>query len=768
MPRRSALVLLAALTSLSLSACGAIGAARAASPVAARQPSAFEVAFQSALSSMQRTGAAGASTARVLRAHPAELARAIGAAMAQTPYRTVLYGAPALSLVHELPQALAVPVVEDAVRQYGIAPYAFTLPQAFLLQEIRTGPPWAAAAALDAALQEDLSDPPFALQALAALPAGDAADAATTGSLSPAMFTRILADTQISDAVKQAVLAGQYIGPASDVAALQQVARTATDPALAEQALVDLAESGAAGSVQALADFTDLHHTYPGIVWPASLMTEVKQADPHGYIAQGMDAVSALTGTAYVDVHRCLPHTTQCGFWLEGQQQYDPAKLAQWQSLLGRLRQHPGSDDIAYVIGREEEIDHRYGDAVLAFYEALSLPDGGMQYAAASRLVWVLDVEMTSEEIGRLVPKAPAGLRPLLRYAQAVHLLREGHLAAAVAGLRTAAPQAQAIAAALPGISYAATPFLRYFIPWQLRAAQHLQALSKGSSTPEGAFRLAQYTFQNPMLYYLGLWQGTRAAYIAFASGGTYPTPAWMRYQAQFNNYAVAARLYAKAAQTAGGDRSLRATDLYGEGESLIELMTYGSGTDLYPPYEIYRKASGLLRAAAAADPGASVGGRALMSLFYLTGQRTLLAEVAKEYPGTGAAQDARLREEPAYRYTASPLHGAQPVDFQTLWTSNRLSAAEQRAMRAASGTTGVLVGQETLLAVAAKLPKGEEPTIVSVEETAPDHLLVQWSTYAPADLPGLQPVYFQGHAYARVFGAFRAVRFQRVAAPRY
>jgi hypothetical protein len=39
----------------------------------------------------------------------------------------------------------------------------------------------------------------------------------------------------------------------------------------------------------------------------------------------------------------------------------------------------------------------------------------------------------------------------------------------------------------------------------------------------------------------------------------------------------------------------------------------------------------------------------------------------------------------------------------------------------------------------------------------------VQWSTYVPQDVPGLQPVYFPGRAYARVFGVFRKVRFQRV-----
>ena len=767
MKTRHAPALMAALAALTLAGCG--GAAVRTHPSAAgsasSSSSAFARAYRSALARSLQGMPPSAAAAKVLRARPRQFARAIQASLEQVPLSTVLQNAQGWSLLSDLPGSLARPIAEEAIGRYGVAPPSgVSVPTAFLLSEIRHGPPWAVRASVQTLFMDGHAPASVELAALAAIPAADAADAQAGYYLpsSPAWLAQVLADASITDAVKQAILGETYAVAPSSYPLLRRYASTGQDPALAEQILVLLAQDGAPGAVGELAAFTDRHHTFAGIVWPASLMLAVKRTDPHGYIAQGMADVSALTGTPYTDVHRCIPQRDQCGLYLEGQAQYDPARLPQWQALLTRLQGHPGSDDIAYIIGREEEIGHHYGQAVLAFDQALALPDGGMQYDAASRLVWVLDVEMTSKGIEQLIPAAPQRLRPLLGYAAAVHLLREGRYAKAVAGLNSLATNAQALAAALPGISYEATPFLQYFVAWQLRAGEHLEALAKAKSTAEGAFRLAQYNFQNPLLYYMGLWQGTRAGYIAFASGGTYPSPAWMRYQAQFNNYAVAARLYARAADLAGKNAAQRATDLYGEGESLVELSHYGSGSDLYPPYELERRAESLLRAAAAADPRAGVAAKALMSLYYLTGDKALLARVEKGYPGTASAYDAKLRQEPRYRYTVQPL-GSAPLDFQPLWTTNLLSRGERAALRSISGTGSAVLGQETLLRIAPKLPPGEEPTVVWVRETAPGTLLVQWDTYNPSDVPGLQKVYFPGQAYARVFGAFTKVRFQQV-----
>ncbi len=758
--------LMLALTALFLAGCGSTAVHAPAAEPTPNPSSAFAQAYQAALSNALQGMPPYPAAASVLRRHPKELASAIKASLAADPLVTALQGTSGWSLLSELPSSLAVPIVEQAIARYGVAaPNGFDVPTAFLLSEVRHGPPWAVRAALQSLFLNRAASSALWLTALAAIPAADAESAQVGYYLpsSPMWLQEVLSSARISSTVKRAILSETYLITPDEFALLNRYANEVPDPALEEQILVDLAENGAPGSVQELADFTDRRHAFPGVVWPASLMLAVKQADPHGYIAQGMADVSALTGTAYTDIHRCIPHTNQCGFYLEGPAQYDPTQLPEWQALLTRLQGHPGSDDIAYIIGREEEIGHHYGKAVLAFDQALTLPDGGMQYDAASRLVWVLDVEMTSSAIDRLIPSAPAELRPLLRYAAAVHLLREGRLSQAVAGLKAAAARSGQIVAALPGISYIQTPFLQFFIARQLRAAEKLQSLAQASRTPEGAFRLAQYNFQNPLLYYMGLWQGSRAIYIAFSSGGTYPTPAWMRYQAEFNNYAVAARLYARAARLAGQNAALRARDLYGEGESLVELSNYGSGTDLYPPYELYGHTESLLRTAAAADPHAAIGGKALMSLYYLTGDTKLLARVVRDYPGTSSAYDAALRLQPAHRYTAHPPTGPQFLDFQPLFTTNRLSAREKAAMSSSSGTRSQVIAGETLLSIAPRLQPGVQPVITGVEETSRGSLLMQWGTYVPVDVPGLQPVYFPGRAYARVFGVFREVRFTRV-----
>ncbi len=767
MKTRHAPTLMAVLAALTLAGCGsaAVQTRPSAADATSASSSAFARAYRSALASSLQGMPPSRAAIKVLHAQPRRFARAIQAALEQDPLTTTLEGVQGWSLLADLPGPLAVPIAEEAIVRYGVAPPSgVSVPAAFLLSQIRHGPPWAVRAAVQALFMNGHAGTALELAALAAIPAADATDAQAGYYLpsSPTWLARVLKDAKITDAVKQAILGETYSVAPGSYPLLLRYTSTVRDPALQEQALVVLAQNGQPGAVRDLAAFSDRHHTFAGIVWPASLMLAVKQADPHGYIAQGMADVSALTGTPYTDVHRCIPQRDQCGLFLEGQAQYDPARLPQWRALLSRLQGHPGADDIAYIIGREEEIGHHYGQAVLAFDQALALPDGGMQYDAASRLVWVLDVEMTSKGIEQLIPAAPNGLRPLLGYARAVHLLREGRYGEAVAGLESLAADPQALTDALPGISYQATPFLRYFVAWQLRAAERLETLAKAKGTAEGAFRLAQDNFQNPLLYYMGLWQGTRAGYIAFASGGTYPTPAWMRYQAQFNNYAVAASLYARAARLAGKNAALRASDLYGEGESLVELSDYGSGSDLYPPYELERQAESLLRAAAAADPRAGVAAKALMSLYYLTGDKALLARVEKGYPGTSSAYDAKLRLEPRYRFTVQPL-GSASLDFQPIWTTNLLSQSERSALDSISGTGSAVFGQETLLRIAPKLPQGAEPAVVWVRETAPGTLLVQWDTYTPADVPGLQKVYFPGQAYARVFGAFTKVRFQQV-----
>lgn len=772
MPRRAMdlRTVLAAVAVLGLSACGAV---QSRTPPAPPVPSAaFEQALQEALGGNMQGSA-------ILRGHPQALTAAIKGSLQDSPL-VLLNGDPYVSLVSLLPPKLAVPIVEQVIEHYGIRLYVdYPVPRSFLLREIRTGPPWAAAEAFDLALQPRyvrtkakgnvvVDDTAFWLQAYEAVPASIAAVAAWSYSGSPAFLERVLSDPRIAPPVKEAILGNAFIGQ-GNVPVLERFAQSAPASALTEQALLDLAQDGAPGSVKALAAFTDRYHTFPGVIWPASIMTAVQKADPHGYIAQGMAAVSQLTGAAYVDTARCRPQRPYCAFWIEGPEQYDPQALAAWKSLLGRFAQHPGADDVAYTIGRIDEIDHRYGDAVLAFYQALSLPDGDMRYDAASRLIWVLDVEMTRGDISRLIPSAPSSLRPVLRYALAVHLLRDGRYDQAIQGLKAVNHDipalAQTVGQALYGYG-APTPFLNYFIPWQLSAAGRLRSAAAAAGTPEGAFRFAQYTFQNPLLYYLGLWQGGRAGYIGFSSGNTIPSPAWMRYQAQFNNYAVAARLYARAAGIAGTSGALRAKDLYGEGESLVGLWNYGSGTDLYPPDELYGKAESLLRAAAAADPHGSVGGSALMSLYYMTGDKALLSQVIKQHPATSAAYDATLREEPRHAYTVQTPQAQPPVDFQPLYTSNRLSAGEKQVMDAGHVTGGVVLGQETLLVLAPNLPRGTEPAIEWVQETAPGDLLVQWGTYSPAAVPGLQPVYFSGRAYARVFAVFRKVRFERVNFP--
>lgn len=750
--------------------CGWWLASRLRESTAPPQPSAFQRAYETALASPWPLPA---QLRTVLAAHPEAWSQALSHTLFGDPVDSADQRYQALNMLADLPPQLAIPLAERALTAFGETIPGMELPGAFLLDQVRHGSAWAQAAALGQITFQS-QDVSIVLPALEAIPSATL-DRTTESlyqcTLSPPTIRAALADRRIPDSLKAAMIQREFF-QAGDQSMLEQAVRQTNDPQLQEAALVQLAWLGAPGAAAQLGRLSDSVHAIPGIVWPAQVMTAVKGADPRGYIARGMDAVSSLLGEAYVDIDRWKPSDPYYA-WLTTPDQYDPAQLPAWRSLLRTWGGHPGADDIAYIIGREEELLHHYRRAAESFWQAASLPDGDMGVTSCQRLLFVLDVEATRGDLAQMLNDGlPPGMVPLVRYALAVHDLRRGSYPEALGLLQQTAADAGTIASQAPTSflswqSPQAPSFFTYFLPWQTARAKELASLAQAATTPEGKLAQARYVFDHSLLYYFGAWQGGRATYLAFGLGQSVISPAWIRYQGQMNNYAVAEGLFAAVAQDAQATAQERAQGIYGEAASLAELSNYGADTDIMPPLELRQLTDQVVQQVLEVAPQAKVAPQALMSLFYLTGDQSILPSVLQRYPGTPAAYDAKLRLEPRHHYTVSPNYpvfhdGTANVDFQTLCTWQDLAPQEQALARPGGKPfTAMVVGQRTLLRVAPTgLPPGAEPQIVGVAETGPGKIEVHWGYYFPAQVPGLKQVYFPGVALARVFWPFRQVNF--------
>lgn len=739
---------------LLVAGCGAGGV-----PPQSPRPDPFAQAFSQELSSLSR-GSTDIAALRILRRNSARWAQLISASIFQSPIDSATGGMPALAMLPSLPQHLAEPIAKRVLTTFYVSVPFFRFPVQYLIAAIRKGPLPLKSAALTQLIGIECQSPKVPVAScIAGLAAAPAADAPTVvGYMSDPIELLAITSPEVSDPVKAMLISRSFFA-AEEFALLYRDAVATGSPEVVEAALIQGVQDQIPGAVTRLARLSDRYGAYSGIVWPASVMAAVKAADPHGLIARGMTAYSSISHAAYLDTHRCVPERPYCAFWLSTPAQYDPAALPQWQSWLRRFPNHPGSDDAAYVIGRIQEIDRHYVRAILSFWQSMRLPDGDMQATSMDRMVYVMDVEATHQDLTRLAaaPGISPELRDMARYVLAVHELRRGQLKSAIAGLQVAQKASLLMSGALPG-----EQLLPVLIPWQIAQARALLAATKGDQTGQRRLQRARLLFQNPLIYYLGLWQGGRAAYMGFGAGATLATPAGIRYQWLENNYAAAYRVFRSTAAMRRATPDQRAAALYGEAESLVELMNYGSGTDIIPYTVMQQRAISLLRQVGQRYAKSPVAPRAWMSLYYMTAQKKILPLVIRRYPGTPEAYDAKLRETPKYRFTLSSVQyaGGSPMDFQPLYTSNHLTAAERGFIAGAtSGST--VIGNETLVRLRPTgLPAGTQPAITNILLLPDGTAEVQWTYYYPAKTPGLQRVWFPERSVARVFWRIRHVTF--------
>jgi TolA-binding protein len=87
---------------------------------------------------------------------------------------------------------------------------------------------------------------------------------------------------------------------------------------------------------------------------------------------------------------------------------------------------HPGSNDALYRLARAYEVQGDYENAVVYYYESSEAPDGLLKDVATNRILFIIDLLMSSELLATFLNNHPNhSLIPQVKYSKAVHLIRE-------------------------------------------------------------------------------------------------------------------------------------------------------------------------------------------------------------------------------------------------------------------------------------------------------------------------------------------------------
>ncbi|NEP59350.1 MAG: tetratricopeptide repeat protein [Symploca sp. SIO2G7] len=104
-----------------------------------------------------------------------------------------------------------------------------------------------------------------------------------------------------------------------------------------------------------------------------------------------------------------------------------------WPQFLKKYPQHPSSDDAMYRLARSYEVEGDYEKAILLYDQASQMPDGGLGSVASKRILFIIDLLMSSDSLEKIInnnPKHP--LYVYLVYSKAIHLIREDNLDLAI------------------------------------------------------------------------------------------------------------------------------------------------------------------------------------------------------------------------------------------------------------------------------------------------------------------------------------------------
>jgi|GEM_PF-2421141 len=426
------------------------------------------------------------------------------------------------------------------------------------------------------------------------------------------------------------------------------------------------------------------------IHWP--LEKELAERYPDSFFAKGIQAYEAVRGRSYFAIDRNGPDGGRWP-WEYGNRWYDPDReIPGWLGYLETYRRHEGADDAAYRLGRCYEIKGEYDQALHWLLEATGLGDGEMAYHARGRMVWILDALLDGSTLRSL--KVDPRLRPALDYSIAVRDLRAGRYGAAVGVLDRLLGQAGPTPLPNTWPTYA-------FDFWagvqrQRDQAAKLQTLAQ-SAQPEDRYALAALIYHDELIFYNNLWANGRGSYLGF--GGHVQQalegdmePAYERWMAESNNYAQAARLFQALSLSTTGKVAEKAA--YSRAMALARVGDYAGAELLAQPAALTEETVRALQEFVARFPRADLTPEALLSLAFITGDRSYFDRILKEFPRSDAALTAKgpLESRGAKGFSSVPFR------YLTLEEAPADVAQWARSLLGKPGSAEMSAGGDTYL----------------------------------------------------------------------
>lgn len=225
--------------------------------------------------------------------------------------------------------------------------------------------------------------------------------------------------------------------------------------------------------------------------------------------------------------------------YMESEDQFNPTEeIPGWNRWLQEFCDHPSEDDALYRLGRCYEIEGDYDRAIRCFVDILKTPDDSWSFDAACRIVYILDVEMTTDDFEGYMANYPDNIiMPEVLYSYGVCLMREGYYEKAVSVLNELRDNYSLSNDDI--FIFANFRYVEDSIEGKLskqiadcRTLARLQRLIDNAKTPrqkaDFLYKKGQFLYYRFLTFYNKLWNGNRIWYYFFVHGIHYDDEAPM------------------------------------------------------------------------------------------------------------------------------------------------------------------------------------------------------------------------------------------------
>jgi tetratricopeptide (TPR) repeat protein len=472
-----------------------------------------------------------------------------------------------------------------------------------------------------------------------------------------------------------------------------------------------------------------------GLNW--QFLKAASQKYPQSYLARGIKAYEAVRGIPYFEIDRInekqSPAAGEPPYWdgqypPYGDEQYQPDReIPGWEKFLAEFPRHPASDDAAYRLARCYEIKGRFADAVKTIQKARFSTDGDIRYAAAGRMVYILDVRMTYEQLKELsLEKLDPALQAFINYSLAVREIRREDYPRAASQLEEFLKQEENLATdkhILPFDNFLGNEQYDFHgaVKKQLDEVNKLDNLKsqwEKSKTTIDLYNLAAAIFHNQMLYYNHLWAGQRQyynwlEYITYQMGRGHAPVEMAAFIREMINYNHSLPYFQQVYLDPSSSPELKAKALYSTGLCYTGLHDWGEDAAFaFNSLDTRKKIISTYQQFVEEYPDSSMADDALLALGSYTGNTGYLQKIIKEYPDGDMLEKAKklMPDLESPYYSSSHLFGSS-VPFKILSLNDESIPpkvkewAAANSLRSFSGTK--ISGEWSYMFISA----GEKPT---------------------------------------------------------